>query len=151
MEADLWHSKSCFVFSVFFLSSWESVIKKCFQSKNLYPMILFSILGKLANIGKLLKVNKEILGYKQWICFSILFSDWRLEPVCCKKRQKIVPDQFGTIQNLQMAQTSNWSRTIFCRFLQQTGSSFQGINFPYSKWLLNFEFLFTLFEFWLEL
>jgi hypothetical protein len=31
-----------------------------------------------------------------------------------------------TIQNLQRAlipQTSNWSGTIFCRFLQQTGSS----------------------------
>ena len=34
--------------------------------------------------------------------------------------------QFGTIQNLQRAllpQTSNWSGTIFGRFLQQTGSN----------------------------
>ena len=31
----------------------------------------------------------------------------------------------GTVQKLQRAlipQTSNWSGTIFCRFLQQTGS-----------------------------
>ena len=38
----------------------------------------------------------------------------------------IILDQFGTIKNLQRAlipQTSYWSGTIFCRFLQQTGSS----------------------------
>ena len=37
-------------------------------------------------------------------------------------------DQFGTIQNLQSAlipQTSNWSGTIFCSFLQQIGSNSQ--------------------------
>ena len=38
----------------------------------------------------------------------------------------IIQDLFGTIQNLQRAlipQTSNWSGTIFCCFLQQTGST----------------------------
>ena len=78
-----------------------------------------------------------------------------LEPVCCKKQQKKVPDQllvcgigylwrtwfqtdciwvqvipliiqyqFYTIQNLQRSpipQTSNWSGTFFCCFLQETG------------------------------
>ena len=37
----------------------------------------------------------------------------------------IIQDPFGTIQNLQRAlipQTSNWSGTIFCPFLQQTDS-----------------------------
>ena len=37
-------------------------------------------------------------------------------------------DQFGPIQNLQRAlfpKTSNWSGTIFSRFLQQTVSSFE--------------------------
>ena len=38
----------------------------------------------------------------------------------------IIYDQFGAIQNLQrtlILQNSNWSGTIFDRFLQQTGSS----------------------------
>ena len=38
----------------------------------------------------------------------------------------IILDQFSTIQNLQRAlipQTNNWSEIIFCRFLQQIGSS----------------------------
>ena len=38
----------------------------------------------------------------------------------------IIQDQFSTIQKLQRAlipKTSNWSGTIFGRFLQQTGSS----------------------------
>ena len=46
------------------------------------------------------------------------------------KRVQVIPmiiyDQIGTIQNLQRAifsKTSNWSGTIFGRFLQQTGSS----------------------------
>ena len=37
----------------------------------------------------------------------------------------IIQDQFYTIQNLQRSpiqQTSNWSGTFFCCFLQQTGS-----------------------------
>ena len=41
-------------------------------------------------------------------------------------------DQFGTIQNIQWAlipQTSNWSETIFFRFLQQTGSSNHSYKF----------------------
>ena len=39
----------------------------------------------------------------------------------------IILDQFGTIMNLHRAlisKTSNWSRTIFCRFLQQTGFTY---------------------------
>ena len=38
----------------------------------------------------------------------------------------LIYDQFGMNQNLQMSpipQTSSWSLTFFCRFLQQTGSS----------------------------
>ena len=38
----------------------------------------------------------------------------------------IIKDQFYTIQNLQRSpipQTSNWSGTFCCCFLQQTGSS----------------------------
>ena len=38
----------------------------------------------------------------------------------------IIQDQFYTIQNLQrppIPQTSNWSGTFICCFLQQTGSS----------------------------
>ena len=41
-----------------------------------------------------------------------------------------IQDQFYTIQNLQRSpipQTSNWSRTFFCRFLQQTGSRLYSI------------------------
>ena len=35
----------------------------------------------------------------------------------------MIQDQFGTIQNLLIPQTSNQSGTIFGRFLQQTGST----------------------------
>ena len=76
------------------------------------------------------KVSSVIALYKE--CAKL-----GLEPVCCKKLQKIVPDQllfwgvggplknlkFYTIQNLQMAlipQTSNWSETVFGHFLQQS-------------------------------
>ena len=38
----------------------------------------------------------------------------------------IIYDQFGTNQNLQSTQTNNWSGTIFCRFLQQTGKVGKG-------------------------
>ena len=107
--------------------------------------------------------SKRGRSLKKWQKFNMrmccgdsgVTMDWILEPVCCKKRQKIVPDQLlvwrirasegfewyqtlmimGTIWtylesvlNLQFLQrsptlqTSNWSRTIFCPFLQQTVS-----------------------------
>ena len=89
---------------------------------------------------------------------STLNRTYQLEPVCCKKRPKIVPDQLlqyytglenkgplkilnGTklilddhgnnysfrislesFRGAPTAQISNWSGTILCRFLQQSGS-----------------------------
>ena len=49
-----------------------------------------------------------------------------LEPVCCKKRPwssriSLVP--FRTFRGPLFPKTSNWSGTIFCRFLQQTGEA----------------------------
>ena len=60
------------------------------------------------------------------------------------RRVQIIPmiilDQFGTIMNLYRAlifETSNWSRTIFCRFLQQTGFKYliaHLVRLGYSNW-----------------
>ena len=120
-----------------------------------YPLFLHTCLhSKSAEAGRQTEAGALPVAFAGTKLLKFLRLE-TLEPVCCKKQQKKVPDQLlvcgigdlwrtwmipnwlhmspsdspdhpGSIyyhlQRSHIPQTSNWSGTVFCCFLQQTGS-----------------------------
>ena len=61
-------------------------------------------------------------------------SEWyKIDPGWSEESLGLIYNQFGIIhlRRSPILQTSNWSGTFFCCFLQQTGSSLKSIEFEH--------------------